>query len=894
MNCMNKFAVGKWMLALLFSISAVLMTRAAPIPMTAWIGETQCFDWANSEAPVVKSQYTNQWVGLTYKENVGGDFSIALRLERSAPGGSFFGVVLRTISNESYEVMLSADHFMIRKQPECKVLIWEPWSMKTGQGVHLTILATDDRLQVYADDRVLGKLIGVNRWSGAFSLLSIYATGKFGPVQVSTNPPGDIRPHPSLPAWAFPSAKTVSLPLRIRDGAGVSRPFNVIWRLYHGTNQVKQGSSAFAVPPRQWRDETLTVEVLEKPLQWLELLTPGDNGAVFLGRWPIAIVSGDPAKGAPGRVTAGVYGKDKPPADDCAAHTCVHALSCILSRYGINTYVCGREVDRESLDIFHQYGIRVVLRIDQKDKAIMEHPAVLAYMIGDEPKMKDLSPYKTQYDSFRRAWPNRPIWTCMIGEEAALPEMNTALLWRELNVKERLWRYYPFRKARYDLLSVMNYKPQIEASDDFAWMSALGDQPWTYVAQTFGFPVSTNRPDPYWRSPTADEMTAAIHLAMIFGAKGYIGYTLQSEGDSFALVKPATLEAEDNNLTALSECNRRITHWPASSWGQPSEPARAAGLPDTLITRRLADGVIGLVNADTRNGMRLAVPGLKPAENYAAIGNGTWVRQSAWHRLKQRFGLNKAEDGPMAEYELNIPAGGLAFARAPDGWGRPEQTSAWSLVCKDLIRVMRQGESWPARIEVEPVSGNASFYAPAAGDAAFSPLTVFKQMQCRGTNGWSLEIMGKAGDRDVWRTAQVAYGWGARSVVDRESKPIRFGPFGGAAPAAVFHELAGQSTFPNTEARSMDRRILLMPRLLNKRLYLVLFNSNQAASIKTIIEVGAAATRAVDGISRQSFPVRPFGKFWRCAIEVPADKLMVLDWSNEATDGKSETEHPAN
>lgn len=229
----------------------------------------------------------------------------------------------------------------------------------------------------------------------------------------------------------------------------------------------------------------------------------------------------------------------------------------LLRRHSLNTLVIDAiEASLPLLDLARDWGVKIVVRVDRDlPKAIMEHEAVLAYMMGDEPKLDDLERYLAKYEAIRENYPEKPIVTCMVGESVGTWSHNDPIpIWEQLKPRLRMARLYPFRKENYDLLSHTTYKPKLPPHAFFRWMSLYQEKfegQWWYVAQTFGTDPTEERPDPYWRTPTGAEIRAMTHMALANGASGVLGWCLQSHAGYTALVGQRTLAAENECLAAF-------------------------------------------------------------------------------------------------------------------------------------------------------------------------------------------------------------------------------------------------------------------------------------------------------------------------------------------------------
>jgi hypothetical protein len=94
----------------------------------------------------------------------------------------------------------------------------------------------------------------------------------------------------------------------------------------------------------------------------------------------------------------GVYDKYIVNRDLVISNTYLHAICWTLRKAGLNCITSGNtllEPTTEQLDIAQSWGVRVMVRTDSvTDPKIINHPAVLALMYGDEPKVENIPAYK--------------------------------------------------------------------------------------------------------------------------------------------------------------------------------------------------------------------------------------------------------------------------------------------------------------------------------------------------------------------------------------------------------------------------------------------------------------------------------------------------------------------
>lgn len=231
-----------------------------------------------------------------------------------------------------------------------------------------------------------------------------------------------------------------------------------------------------------------------------------------------------------------------------------------LSRRGFNIVkdaACVKE-----LDIAAEYGMKgITFFKDYYPPEMIKHPALAAAMVIDEADLGTATHVKKCADVIATLRPDLPVVTCEVGESIGDYSKSDPLrVWPVLDEKPRMIRYYPFRKADYDLTRYMVYKGWLSVDSALRASEAACGTPYWFVAQSFGHPVSPQRPEPYWRIPTATELKAQLHLALARGAKGLFFYTYQAEGEGDAMVDQATLEPRPNGLLETATTFAQLVH----------------------------------------------------------------------------------------------------------------------------------------------------------------------------------------------------------------------------------------------------------------------------------------------------------------------------------------------
>lgn len=330
------------------------------------------------------------------------------------------------------------------------------------------------------------------------------------------------------------------------------------WRI---AGQPREGELHLSLPPRQ--EVTKEIPLPDLPIGFYlmdaELWVGTEMIATY--RFPIGVfdVPDADASTCEPFYPVGAYNKFFLTHHPEIARIYLHAICHSLRKHNLNTLV-GPALDdpKEELDIAAKYVVRILVRVDQSTPAVVfGHPSVLAYMFGDEPKGKDLARYKEKYDAFTREHPERPLVSAMVGESVgSLTEDDPVMLWKALSPQVRLARFYPIRKAGYDLLRPPIYKNIIAPAVAFDLIERCSTTPWWYVIQGFGGRPTPDKPDPYWRNPTPEEFTALAHLALAFGARAILSWPLQTHGPEpgagIGLIAQETLLPEDGKYDAFA------------------------------------------------------------------------------------------------------------------------------------------------------------------------------------------------------------------------------------------------------------------------------------------------------------------------------------------------------
>lgn len=367
-----------------------------------------------------------------------------------------------------------------------------------------------------------------------------------------------LNPLTADPSGVYRPGAEVVLTALVDNPTAAHLSGQIRWQL---AGRAESGQIGVSLPARQESRVRLALPTLAAGFYVLAVELRLEGGSVDARRFPVAVIEppkpdatvGDPF------FPVGGYNKFFLSHDPQIARIYMHGICASLRAHHMNTYV-GPALDnlREELEIAKFYGIRVLVRLEPEiPQWAYDHPAVLAYMFGDEPAAKDVDRYKARYEEFRRRHPARPLVTAMVGERVGtLTEDDPVRLWQVLGSEVRLARFYPFRKVQYDLLRHPVYKKMLPVATAFDLFDGTSDKPWWYVIQGFGGRPTAERPDPYWRNPTPAELTALGHLSLAYGARAILSWPLQTHGpepsSGVALIAQETLTDEDGKYAALA------------------------------------------------------------------------------------------------------------------------------------------------------------------------------------------------------------------------------------------------------------------------------------------------------------------------------------------------------
>jgi hypothetical protein len=221
--------------------------------------------------------------------------------------------------------------------------------------------------------------------------------------------------------------------------------------------------------------------------------------------------------------------------------TYCHSIALDLRQHNVNTILaCGGFYPGE-VDIYNSYGLVGISR----DGRSLDHPGVIASFVGDEPHPgEELEKLKQRYEDLRKET-DAIITTCMIGESMGMGTAGDPVnLWKELNPKVRLFRWYGVKKHFYDALYPVYYKGVLPFTSVLRIVEASSDTPWWIVLPSFG----KDHHEAYFQNPSPAQMKCMMHLALAYGADGMMLFQYQD-----GLVDAVTLQPRDGKFDIVTE-----------------------------------------------------------------------------------------------------------------------------------------------------------------------------------------------------------------------------------------------------------------------------------------------------------------------------------------------------
>ena len=222
-------------------------------------------------------------------------------------------------------------------------------------------------------------------------------------------------------------------------------------------------------------------------------------------------------------------------------YTYVHAMGLTLKQYHLSAAVACGAFETETVEILQQYGVAGV----QRGTTYLDHPGIIATLLGDEPSAAELDYYRAQYEEAQKKTV-KPVTTCCVGEGIGLGGKH--FFWQATQPRVRAFRWYGFKKHFYGIHHHLVYKGVLPISDVLRISYASFDTPYWLLPLSNG----GTEHEAYFQFPSAAQHRGILHLAMAYGARGSLFYSLQ-EAFGAGLVDTVTLKPNGRNLAAIGE-----------------------------------------------------------------------------------------------------------------------------------------------------------------------------------------------------------------------------------------------------------------------------------------------------------------------------------------------------
>jgi len=217
-----------------------------------------------------------------------------------------------------------------------------------------------------------------------------------------------------------------------------------------------------------------------------------------------------------------------------------------MRRLKMNTVVLNTaEAPRRHLDLAQAFGLKTIVRLNRaggaEQEEMMRHPAILTYMIGDEPQIgPKLDDHIVRFEALTKKYPQFKPVTCTIFDSWGTGDVRdpNRIYNEHLNKYKlvRLGRYYPFRKLDYGVGKPLSYKTTLEAASIMLGLEADTAREWWLVPPFFGAAPKSPKPAQFWRNPTGLEITNLMQLALAHRCTGLIGWGTHSHANWHGLL----------------------------------------------------------------------------------------------------------------------------------------------------------------------------------------------------------------------------------------------------------------------------------------------------------------------------------------------------------------------
>ena len=487
-----------------------------------------------------------------YRDRKFEDFSLEVRLKKTS--GNYAGVVVR----DHWRVYLQMRNYL---SLNCDLKGFEGElfkSRETFDGYHtLRVVCAGPLLHVYVDGQHMFDYdIGAGQGRVGF-----YSHGRgeayYDDLRIDTHvDPVEylaVKPRPAGNCLVFPPDKDVNLQFKLSNYSGLEQRVSI------------------AVSVKTWDGAVVKQQMSQ---QVSAAANEGGATEFDIGRIPAGFYRTDLQASCAAKQFCKIddlpmavqelgSGEFKAPVIPVAAYykyfnkktplyqnTYAHAAARSLKDHHFNAVVADPSFSREAVDIFKSYGIATISR----SGALVDHPAVIATLVSDEPKPEEIEKLKQDYQKLYETT-DKPITTCLVGEGMGLgAEGDPLWIWRQLDPELRCFRWYGVKKSFYGLLHDPKYKGWLPLSSVLRIAEASSTTPYWFVAPALG---KTDH-EAYYHKPTPAETRGIMHLAMAYGADGILFWAFQSHRGWPCFVDQQSLQPIDGNYAAAAKVAAQI------------------------------------------------------------------------------------------------------------------------------------------------------------------------------------------------------------------------------------------------------------------------------------------------------------------------------------------------
>lgn len=482
------------------------------------------------------------------------DFSLEVRVKKTA--GSYAGIVVR----DHWRVYFQMRGFLSLNS-DLRELNGRGELFKSSErftGYHtLKVVCAGPLMHVYVDDQPMFS----RRITPGEGRLGFYAHGHgeayYGDLRIGTHVDPvaflDVQPQAADECLVFSPNENVQLRFQVSNASDSPQSVTVAASVKTWGGEVVKDGERQEVTVAAEGDTTVDFDMGQIPAGFFRLdLHASCAGKQICERddLPLAIQErGGVPFTAPTIPVAGYckyYNKRTP----LYHNTYAHAIARDMRDHSFNAVVADPSFTRETIDIFQSYGIATIARSSQ----FLDHPAVIAALVSDEPKADEIDELKQEYAGLRETT-DKPLTTCLVGDALGFGKEGGPLwIWNQLKPELRCFRWYGIKKSFYGILHEVKYKPYLPLSTVLRIAEMSSDTPYWIVLPSLG----KTEHESYYHAPTPAEIRGMMHLSLAYGADGLLFFAYQSHMAWPCFVDQMSLEPTDGKYAAAAEVAGKI------------------------------------------------------------------------------------------------------------------------------------------------------------------------------------------------------------------------------------------------------------------------------------------------------------------------------------------------